>query len=190
MLHLTRCCLCVSLLAVTTAFAQTSTIQSEPPAGDALKVDEKKQVDSSEPLTKKRDDGPVAQDDREDQRRRVLTRAITSLQKRLSEPAPNARKSGSRMKPDPMISMVVSIQPLIRLGLEESDIVSALEMIDQLEEGATISTNFHKATGLLFIKTGFDTISLVDDVLEQLDVTAHTNAESPRQRGMGRSKKR
>jgi hypothetical protein len=190
MLHLTRCCLCVTLLAVTTAFAQTSTIQSESPAGDALKAGERKQVDSSEPLEKKRNDGPVAQDDREDQRRRVLTRAITSLEKRLKEPAPNARKSGSRMKRDPVVSMVVSIQPLIRLGLEESDIMSALEMIDQLEEGATISTNFHQATGLLFIKTGFDTISLVDDVLEQLDVTAQTNAERPRRRGTSRSMKR
>ena len=187
MLHLTRCCLCVTLLAVTTAFAQTSTIQSESPAGSALKAGERKQVDSSQPLEKKRNDGPIAQDDREDQRRRVLTRAITSLEKRLKEPAPDARKSGSRMKRDPMVSMVVSIQPLIRLGLEETDIVSALEMIDHLKEGATISTRFHEATGLLFIKTGFDTISLVDDVLEQLDVTARTNAERPRQRGTSRS---
>ena len=190
MLHLTRCCLCVTLLAVTTAFAQTSTTQSGSPAGAALKVDEKNRVDSNEPLERKRDDIAIAQEDREDQRRRVLTRAITSLEKRLKEPAPNARKSGSRIKPDPMVSMVVSIQPLIRLGLEETDIVSALKMIDQLEEGATISTNFHQATGLLFIKTGFDTISLVDDVLEQLDVTAQTNAERPRRRGTSRSMKR
>ena len=190
MLHLTRCCLCVTLLAVTTAFAQTSTTQSGSPAGGALNVDEKKQVDSSQPLERKRNDGPIVQDDREVQRRRVLTRAIASLEKRLQEPAPNARKSGSRMKRDPMVSMVVSIQPLIRLGLEEIDIVSALEMIDRLEEGAIISTNFHKETGLLFIKTGFDTISLVDDVLEQLDVTAQTNAEKTRQRRMSRSMER
>ena len=187
MFHLTRCCLCVTLLAVTTAFAQTSAIQSGSPAEDALEVDEKTQVDSSELLRKNRNHVPVVQDDLEDQRRRVLTRAIKSLEKRLEEPAPNARKSEARMKRKKMVSMVVSIQPLIRLGLEEPDIVSALKMIDQLKEDATITTTFHKETGLLFIRTGLDTISLVDDVLEQLDVTAQTNVEKPRQRGMSRS---
>ena len=190
MLHLTRCCLCVTLLAVTTAFAQTSITQSDMTAESTFTAADHARFDSHERLERNKIEVPAVQDEKENQRRRVLTRAIESLEKRLKEPAPNARRSKTKMKRESMVSMVVSIQPLIRLGLEETDIVAALKMIDQLEEGAIISTKFHKETGLLFIKTGFDTISLVDDVLEQLDVTAQTNAEKTRQRRMSRSMER
>ena len=167
MFHLTRCCLCVSILAVTTAFAQTS----HTPTGSCV------------------DDAPGAalpnqaqdhQEQVETQRQKVLTRAIMSLERRLAE-APSAQTHIKTNK-ERMVSMVVSIQPLIRMGLEEPAIVSALKMITRLKEDAGISTSFHEGTGLLFIKTDFATISLVDEVFEQLEVTAHARSEEARKR--------
>ena len=186
MLHLTRCCLCVTMLAVTTAFAQTSTIQDQMGSVNAFTAEDDSRIDTNEKATRTPDDTHVVHDQSMTQRERVLTRAIKSLEKRLEEPAPKRRRSESRVKRNSMISIVVSIQPLIRMGLDETDIVGALKMITHLKEDAAISTNFHKETGLLFIKTGFETISLVDDVLEQLDVTAEASWEETR-RGRARS---
>ena len=169
MFHLTRCCLCVSILAVTTAFAQTSHTPTRSSPEDAPGAALPNQ----------------AQDHHEQfetQRQKVLTRAIKSLERRLAEAPSAPTHIKTKTNKERMVSMVVSIQPLIRMGLEEPAIVSALNMITRLREDARISTSFHEGTGLLFIKTDFATISLVDEVFEQLEVTAYARSEEARKR--------
>ena len=93
MLHLTRCCLCVTMLAVTTAFAQTSTIQDQMGAVNAFTAEDDSRIDTNGQATRTPDDTHVAHDQSMTQRERVLTRAIKSLEKRLEEPAPQQRRS-------------------------------------------------------------------------------------------------
>ena len=169
MFHLTRCCLCASILAVTTAFAQTS----HTPTGSP--------VEASPPKDRQHQPQDL-QEQVETRRKMVLTRAIQSLERRLGDAPTTPTHIKTQTNKEPMISMVVSIQPLIRMGLEEPAIVSALNMITSLKEDARISTSFHEGTGLLFIKTDFDTIALVDDVFEQLEVTAYARSEEERKR--------
>ena len=177
MFHLTRCCLCVSILAVTTAFAQTSHTQTGNPVEDT-------------PPRKIQNQAQDLQEQVETQRKKTLTRAIKSLERRLAEAPSATTHIKTKTNKEPMVSMVVSIQPLIRMGLQEPAIVSALNMITRLKEDARISTSFHEGTGLLFIKTDFDTISLVDEVFEQLEVTADTRSDEERTRRQGESSRR
>jgi alkylhydroperoxidase/carboxymuconolactone decarboxylase family protein YurZ len=100
-----------------------------------------------------------------------------------ADDAPETRRDASqdhaevRDRAVKMTQLVVSVQPLIRQGINEEDIMSALAMIDEMDEDARITSRFHRPTGLLFIKTRFKDIGLIDEMMDQLEVTAYTGPE-------------
>ena len=89
-----------------------------------------------------------------------------------------------------MVQMVVSVQPLIHQGLTEQDILSALEMISELDAEAMVSTRFHRPTGLVFIQTRVRDMGLIDDVMQQLEVTAYTGPDNAFTRNRNRTHRR
>lgn len=180
MFHLTRCCLCVTMFAVTSAFAQTSPAPTEQTAKNEVKakiefpyatVRMLNRVFPQYKVTIERKSNAQEESEHAQNRKRPATARTAEDERTVSN---STQRNNRREK---MIQMVVSVQPLIHQGLNEEDILSALSMISEVDEDPSISTRFHRPTGLVFIKTRFEQMTLVEEVMRELEITAYTGPE-------------
>jgi hypothetical protein len=179
------------MFAVTSAFAQTSPVSTEGPVKKEVKYEMETPFAAVRTLNKVFPKYTISIQRKADTRRKLSetdaekkraliqskTRKIAaddSLEKRRNASQDHAEL---RDRPVKMTQLVVSVQPLIRQGINEEDIMSALAMIDEMDEDARITSRFHRPTGLLFIKTRFKDIGLIDEMMDQLEVTAYTGPE-------------
>ena len=120
-----------------------------------------------------------------------LAQRVDRLKTRATRTKTSTERSESDTKRKAnMVQMVVSVQPLIHQGLTEQDILSALEMISELDAEAMVSTRFHRPTGLVFIQTRVRDMGLIDDVMQQLEVSAYTGPDNAFTRNRNRTHRR